>query len=180
MKKPESLKSICCRNRHNVLVPVLVLLLFTKPFLFRANAEYYRYTDQSGVVCFTDDLTTVPLETRMKIESYRGITTVAAPEGVGEVREDEPGLEGEPESAPEASDVEVSALRQEKERLDAEYLFLKQQRDDLMKEGRQKLTGDDFKAYNVKVGEFNDRMREFEEKKNSYLDRVRVYYQSGE
>ena len=46
--------------------------------------------------------------------------------------------------------------------------------------GKKSLSGRDFRVYNDKVAEFNQRMRPFEEKKSRYVDRVREYYQAGQ
>lgn len=44
---------------------VLVVLLATPAF-----CEYYKYTDQSGVVRFTDNLAVVPIDQRPHLETY--------------------------------------------------------------------------------------------------------------
>ena len=157
------------------------LLLFS--FNFNAAAEYYRYVDPQGVVCYTDDLTTIPIQYRVKTESFRGITTVSntGNQPVPANQADNSGNNDEPEKTPSTEviqepDPELSSLQQEKDRLDAVYQALKSQRELLLEEGKKPLVGDSLRLYNEKVAQFNERMNDYETKKKAYLDKVRGFY----
>ena len=135
-----------------------IVVLFAMVFFFSmlANAQIYRYTDEEGVVRFTDDLAQVPPDQRPKTEQYEeydtGSTQVeeagAAGEksGRGEADDDSSTDEEEAAVSPESQDAAAQdaaaqdAAVQDGESQEGEYDFetnykrLEQEREDLARE----------------------------------------------
>ena len=177
-----------------------IVVLFAMVFFFSmlANAQIYRYTDEEGVVRFTDDLAQVPPDQRPKTEQYQeydtGSTQVeeagAAGEksGRGEAADDSSKDEEEAAVSPESGDAAAQdgesqegeydfetnykRLEQEREDLAGEYEAMLQEKAALEEEQKleegEKLSESEIAKRNEKIRDFNERVKEYRKKRELF------------
>lgn len=136
-----------------------VFMLFTSS----AFAEFYKYTDESGAVRFTDNLADVPEEQRQKIPGYKESQTPETADTDA----------GNNETADNAAELSVEKIRALKEELDKERTQLTEERN-AIREARKKegITKDEQIELNEKTEALNLRITEFEKKQEEYRNRV--------
>ena len=175
-----------------------IVVLFAMVFFFSilANAQIYRYTDEEGVVRFTDDLAQVPPDQRPKTEQYQEYDTdstqvdeagaAGEKSGRGEAAEDSSPDEQEAAVSPGSEDAAVQDVEaQDVESQEGEYDFetnykrLEQEREDLAKEyetmlqekaaleEEQKLEEGE-KLSESEIAKRNEKIREFNERVKEY------------
>lgn len=58
---------------------IALILFLTIVLVFAVSsagfADYYKYTDQKGQVCYTEDISNVPVDQRENIKTYKSSTT---------------------------------------------------------------------------------------------------------
>lgn len=141
------------------------------------SAELYKYYDEKGALCFTDDFSMVPPDQRPKVKALHEIKTKP------DVSEDA-GTENESNSR-EANEVDLKAdLEQElkqleaiKKELDDEYLKLKDRQDQLISEAQGKMNSEQTKAYNQRANDLDQDALKYKEKQQAYLQKVESYNQ---
>lgn len=139
------------------------------------SAELYKYYDQNGALCFTDDFSMVPEGQRPKVEALQEIKS--KPDLDNDV-----GTETESNSR-EANEIDVqSELEEEskqlesiKKELDDEYLLLKEQRDQLISEAQETMNSEKINDYNQRANDLNQTTLKYKEKRQTYLNRVEAY-----
>jgi hypothetical protein len=159
-------------------------------------AEYYQYRDQNGVLRFTDNLADVPEDQRQQIESYTesedyAVTEEESPEYlqdtsvqeetgenmVGADQSEETGedVEGayqseETETGRDDNLAQLKKLNQMKAALDEEFAELMEEKQALLqyKEGKKNISIKEAKDYQKKVTTLNQRITDFEERRQAY------------
>ena len=179
---------------------ICAILAFSVP----AYAEFYKYTDESGRVRYTDDLSKVPEKQREKIQKY-GVqekapvsqeTDSRTSEESGKTKEEgsETGNSDTPSDddiakAPESSEnktdessdiVELAEtqknLEKRKKDLESEYqTLLKEQSSILRLKGATTTSPAVAQEHNEKLARLNDKIVEYQKKLRALDDEIRKY-----
>ena len=159
-------------------------------------AEYYQYRDQNGVLRFTDNLADVPEDQREQIERYTESETFVITEDESleslqdtsvqeETGEDMEGAYQSEENGEDMDDADQSEetetgrddnlaqlkkLNQMKAALDEEFAELMEEKQVLLqyKDSKKNISMKEAKAYQKKVTLLNQRITDFEERRQAY------------
>ncbi len=154
-------------------------MLITMGLATSAFAEFYQYTDQSGVLRFTDDLTLVPEDQRPKVKKYVEPDDFLTPE-----QRAQKALDASQEPAAEEEKMPVSGeqylaeferLDKKKAGLDQRYIELTKERDGLAKVKEEISSEAELKAYNEKISSLNNRITAFEAEREAFSKEVDVF-----
>jgi hypothetical protein len=144
-----------------------------------AYAEYYRYTDETGVTRYTDDLSQIPPDQRKNAEEFVSETTpepepgVAGQEGQAGIGTETEEDEIDVEEGKDLADLEK--MNKKKAELDKEYASLVKEKDDLVK-AKESITREyELKAHNEKVVDLNERITAFEKKREAFAKEVEEF-----
>jgi len=168
-----------------LLYALLFLICMWLPTM--VSAEYYQYRDQNGVLRFTDNLADVPEDQRQQIERYTESEDLLAPEEesqeesqedlqVTSVREEAgEDMEGayqseETETGRDDNLSQLKKLNQMKAALDEEFAELMEEKQALLqyKDSKKNMSVKEAKAYQKKVTLLNQRITDFEERRQAY------------
>jgi len=177
---------------------LLYALLFLICMLLPSSvlAEYYQYRDQNGVLRFTDNLADVPEDQRQQIMSYTESETfvmteeesleyfqdTSVQEETGEDMEgayqsEETGEDMESANQSEEAETgrddnlaQLKKLNQMKAALDEEFAVLMEEKQVLLqyKDSKKNMSVKEAKAYQKKVTLLNQRITDFEERRQAY------------
>jgi len=159
-------------------------------------AEYYQYRDQNGVLRFTDNLADVPEDQRQQIKSYTEsevfvmteeesleyLQDTSVQEETGEDMEgayqseengedmDDADQSEETETGRDDSLAQLKKLNQMKAALDEEFAELMEEKQVLLqyKDSKKNMSIKEAKAYQKKVTLLNQRITDFEERRQAY------------
>ncbi len=176
----------------------LYALLFLICMLLPSSvlAEYYQYRDQNGVLRFTDNLADVPEDQRQQIESYteseefvmteeesleylqdtsvqeetgEDMESASQSEETGEDMDDADQIE-ETDTGRDDSLAQLKKLNQMKAALDEEFAELMEEKQVLLqyKDSKKNISVKEAKAYQKKVTLLNQRITDFEERRQAY------------
>lgn len=167
----------------------LFLLLF--PAL--ASAEFYRYTDERGVIHFTDNYIEIPENQRPKVEIITRPEETASPvvktetdrseetrppaERVeGDRPNEEAGAQG-PEAVAEGAQPQqqFESLIKAKTDLDKIYSALAAEKEALEKEEKTNKTVESIRAYQNKINLFNQRLADYEKQRQTFQAQADAY-----
>ena len=138
-------------------------------------AEFYRYTDENGVLRFTDDLARVPEAQRPKVKKYLETDdSLTRQQGSREEQQEEEGVTlGAEEVITAASDEDrvhvYEKLKAEKTALDQEYADLVAEKERLSAKSAGLPTEAEIKAYNEEIDSLNLRIAQFEERRQAFF-----------
>jgi len=174
-----------------MLISLVILLL---PAL--VSAELYRYTDERGVIHFTDNYIEIPQNQRPKVEIINRLDETTPPvvktetdrpeetrlpaEGVEVDRpSEEAGTQG-PEAVAEGaqSQPQFESLIKAKADLDKIYDALAAEKEALEKEQQTLKTVESIRAYQSKVNLFNQRLADYERQRQAFQTRADAYNQT--
>ncbi len=146
-------------------------------------AEYYQYRDQNGVLRFTDNLADIPEDQRQQIERYTEsedfvmteeesleyLQDTSVQEETGEDMESAYQSE-ETETGRDDNLVQLKKLNQMKAALDEEFAELMEEKQVLLqyKDSKKNMSMKEAKAYQKKVTLLNQRITDFEERRQAY------------
>jgi len=159
-------------------------------------AEYYQYRDQNGVLRFTDNLADVPEDQREQIERYTESETFVMTEeesledlqdtsvqeetgedmeGADQSEETGEDMEGadqseETETGRDDNLAQLKKLNQMKAALDEEFAELMEEKQVLLqyKDSKKNISMKEARAYQKKVTLLNQRITDFEERRQAY------------
>ncbi|MFP4573190.1 MAG: DUF4124 domain-containing protein [Desulfobacterales bacterium] len=188
---------------RNMLITVTALI-FCLCFSLPAQAEFYQYTDDNGVVHYTDDYSTIPEPYQSQIDSHTE-TPKDSPGKAGDTEEKdigqtapdedqtadrEPGeaASGQTEAAEEEEEESSSAaadqltrqreeLVEKKEQLDQQYEALLEEKQALDSSREEMSDDDEIKAYNQKVQALNEKINQYHEKESALKAEIEKYNQ---
>ena len=167
----------------------LVLLLLPAP----VSAELYRYTDERGVIHFTDNYIEIPENQRPKVEIINRLDETTPPEVKtetdraedtrppaerveGDRRNEEAGAQGIETVAEGAqSQQQFESLIKAKTDLDKIYDALAVEKDTLEKEEKTLKTIENIRAYQNKVNLFNQRLADYERQRQAFQVKADAY-----
>jgi hypothetical protein len=160
-----------------LIIFILCSLIFGLPGML--SAELYKYYNQNGTLCFTDDLSLVPADQRPAIETIHEIQTKQVvvfqpvPNGVktsssGQPVPNETGVEL-------GLDMEFKQLGKVKKNLGDEFITLKKRQEMLISGGKRKMNVREIKAHNQEINELNQDTLKYKEKQQAYFKRVEKY-----
>ena len=171
-----------------ILVSLVILLL---PAL--VSAELYRYTDERGVIHFTDNFIEIPESQRSKVEIINRLDETTPPvvkmetdrpeetrspaEGFETDRpNEEAGTQG-PEAVAEGAQPQpqFESLIKTKADLDKIYGALAAEREALEKEQKTLKTVEGIRAFQNKIDLFNQRLGDYERQRRAYQVQAELY-----
>ncbi len=150
------------------------LLLLVLALAAPVSAQFYRYTDESGNVRYTDDLSQIPEDQRKKVPGYyesQGQETQTAPEPEPEAAgPDVSGIESEDEL--EQASQELQAMKTE---LQQEYDALVKTQEELMPDKAVTQSQAVAKKYKQDRARLEEQVRQYEKKREAYEQAVKAY-----
>ncbi len=158
---------------RSVLIVLIAIALSTP-----ALAEFYQYTDQSGVLRFTDDLTQVPEDQRPTVKKYLEPDDSLTPEQRAQKALDarrEPAAEEKLEISGGEHLVEFERLDKKKAGLDQRYTELIKERNDLARVKEEISSEAELTAYNEKINSLNKRITAFEAEREVFSKEVDAF-----
>lgn len=161
---------------HRILITFGVLTVFTVFTLVPASGQFYRYTDENGVVRYTDDLSLVPPD---QIKAAKGYVELKeAPDRPATTDEKPATAETPALDVGRDADLEATAqkLQAMKEELQQQYQALIQEQKTLHEKGR-KVTQNKAEARKYKESQaaFAKRHQAYEAKRKDYEAAVQTY-----
>lgn len=145
---------------------IFILCSFIFGFPGMLSAELYKYYNQNGTLCFTDDLSMVPADQRQTLETIHEIQTKQIV--IIQPVPNETGVKSD-------LDMEFKQLGLVKKNLGDEFITLKNRQEVLISEGKRKMNASEIKAYNRQINELNQDTLKYKEKQQAYLKRVETY-----
>jgi len=161
----------------------LFLLLGLAFFPLQAGAEFYRYTDENGVLRYTDNLQEVPPEKRSQLKKYKEAEDDLTPAQREAKRQQEAEAARQarirwqqPQKKGAADDGIRIDSRQDFERvktdLDDAYERLRRKKAALEAERDTLETPEDVRLYRSKVRELNEEIQRFEDRRSRFIQRA--------
>lgn len=139
-------------------IMIIALLVITP---LTAYSEFYKYTDETGAIRFTDDITQIPEDQRPKVKQYYD-----APESQSTGAEGAQSSQAETQPAEEeAGDNPFAAIEQKQKALDAELDELNAELQALREMRPQITTRKQRAEYEKRVNAYNERLKAYEKKR---------------
>lgn len=169
---------------------IIVLVLIGTCAL--ASAEFYRYIDEEGRTCYTDNLANVPVDQRPKHEYGEPDDQLTPEEGAERKRHETECPEGPLKEAEEmriqkavsAKEGEENSLgqtlKETRAKLEEEYQALMKEKEELEKIATTLLTPAAYTEYNEKVMAHNARVKDYEKRQQAFNKEVERYDASRE
>lgn len=164
-------------KRYGIFFIVFFCWVYCEPCL----GDIFKYYNQNGILCFTNDPSVIPKKQKALTESFQEIKALQGVEKGKTVQESFRGNEieraGDLEkvAVPVVDDEQARALIQIKKELNSEYEHLNKRRAQLLKESLPEMTSRQTKAFNLKAKELNDSFFKYRQKKDAYNHRVQIY-----
>lgn len=141
------------------------------------QAELYKYTDKSGAVCFTDDLSKIPEDQREQVKQMYEIKS--APVDQSGKKEQVPGT-GEAAGSENLDSEEkikkdFNELENFRKRLEELYSWLENELKEIRKISPSGLPENELNAYNERVKVFNQKNKEYQKEKEIFDKQVDIY-----
>jgi len=159
---------------RNLLLAGLVVFWATAAF-----CEYYQYTDQNGVLRFTDDLASVPPDQRPDVKTHQSIESQPSKKTTGgAVKEKASRSTASPEKGTwqGRNSQKKQALDQMQAELKATFAALQAERSALEAKAPAKgATFEEKVAYTDKVEALNAKIARYEEQLDAYNEKVNAY-----
>ena len=165
---------------------LLVLICIWLPAT--ASAEYYKYRDQNGVLRYTDNLSDIPedqrpkAETRIQTEDYSPPPEPAQSEPKDEERQKKiQEFNQKMAEKRQALSQEMQSgsagehLQQIKDSLDQEYAELMKEKEAMLQLRSQAKTVAEGKAYKEKVTVFNQKIADFEARRQAFIEEADAF-----
>ena len=166
-----------------LIIFILCSLIFGFPGML--SAQLYKYYNQNGTLCFTDDLSVVPADQRQALETIHEIKTKqivdfqSVPDVViksDAVKTSSPGQTVPSEAGEKLDrDMEFKQLAGVKKNLGAEFITLKKRQEVLISGKKRKMDAREIKAYNREINQLNQDTFKYKEKQQAYFKRVEKY-----
>lgn len=142
-----------------------------------ASAEFYRYVDKHGNVLYTDDLSNIPADQREAAKPFEEYSSAAKTPTASPVPQ-EPASDQQTPPSNDAN-LEWQKLNEEREKLDKEYIDLKQQREALDEAKAKAVTPEQRKRYNEQIVKYNTRASALQEKYDAHDAKVKAFNESA-
>jgi hypothetical protein len=149
----------------------VLLIVFWVLFPAATNAEIYRYTDQNGVLRFTDNIANIPESQRKDVLSYPETDDTSKPEEqVQDVVKHPTEINESQEERPLAD-----RLIKIKAELDKEHAKLMKQLEAFSKEREILSTHTTSKDYKEQLESFNKRLADYEKRRRLFQKKLDAY-----
>ena len=165
---------------RNILI-TLTALIACLCFSPAAQAEFYQYTDDNGVVHYTDDYSTIPKPYQTQIDAHPE-TPKDSPSQAGGTEEKNIGQTEDAQSdkqfSPEALEQlarQREELVEKKEQLDQQYEELLEEKEALESSRKEMSDEAEIKTYNQKVQALNEKINQYHEKESALKTKIEAY-----
>lgn len=165
----------------------IAIILVSMP----ADAEFYKYKDQNGVMRFTDNLSEVPVEQRPEVESYAEPEDFLTPERKRQRNKTTSGQQtpSVKRETPPQPDAEAKAetreqravrLKEQKATLEAEYNDIIETQKSLAEQRKTLQSPASYQTYNKHQKRLKARAGAYEKRRQQFEEKVKAYHQSLE
>ena len=160
----------------------ILMLIVSVWFPTTVCAEFYKYKDQNGVLRFTDNIADVPEDQRIGLETHQEVISNETPADFSEMTRQEveerqkalgPPAFQEPQD--EAGNLSDQELNQKKAALDQEYANLMKEKRALLESKKKIRNVTESKAYNKKVGALNQRIADFDTRRQAFTEEADAF-----
>jgi len=151
-----------------------------------AQAELYQYTDQNGVVHYTDNYPAIPEQYRPQVDAQeetppepqktepqkaQSENPASQPEDPGQ--KDPGGLDKT--AGDDATRHKGAALAERKKKLDQTYEALMEEKKALDAQAGELTGKDEIRAYNEKVAQLNEKIKQYQEKRQALKTEIEAF-----
>jgi len=152
----------------------LFICLIIISFSATVSAEFYRYIDENGNICFTDDFNKVPQDQRSNIKEYEESESVSdINEGkTGEVDKKKTEAAGE---KPESLEEFYDRLNKTRLQLLQEVEAIKKEREQIIKDRQTAKTTDDVININERIKKLNQQQENLKKKNEAFESERKKY-----
>lgn len=157
---------------------MVIFFVFLIVMIFPVFAELYQYTDEKGVLIFTDDFSRVPVAQRERLKIINEIESKGV-DGTGSAKP--------LTSSPAETNVSSETLMQEEKALIKENKDLKQEYELILEENKKlanlrklleakkKISKSELDEFNGKVSAMNLRSQQYDVRLQNHRDRTSAY-----
>ena len=165
------------------IVYVLLIVVWVC-FPASIHAELYRYTDQNGVLRFTDNLADVPENQRIKVFNYTEAVDTPRPEEQTQDSVEDQTTQSIPADTDKRYQTEINKAQDRplserlikiKAELDKEYAELMKQWEAFIKQRKILSTETKSRGYKDNAVRFNERLADFEKRRRLFQEKVDAY-----
>jgi hypothetical protein len=154
---------------------ILAVLLFCVP----VQAELYKYRDAKGILRYTNDLSRVPVDQRSVVESYEEVapTEIRSVYNGGGMETDPEAVDSDAgsDSAESKELAELKKMNKQKAELDKAYTALVKEKEQLVRMKKGVKTQSVLKAYTEKTVDLNDRISQYESRRQVFSKEVEAF-----
>ncbi len=162
-------------------VNIIMVLVWCLGLSMPASAEFYQFTDEKGVVRFTDNIVEVPAAQRQTVKRFAEPDDHLTPEQLAERERLKKEAEAAPSEPATLRQKEAVALNAKKTELDQATAALLKERQALQQEGKRILANDvsQYEAYRQKVSNFNLRLSEHQKELSLFNEKAQAFNKAG-
>ncbi|RKY75224.1 hypothetical protein DRQ07_12220 [candidate division KSB1 bacterium] len=172
---------------HYKQITIVLILLLIPIF---SSAEFYQYKDKNGVLHFTDNISEIPRDQRLKIKSYEEPSDYTAPEikeednkSLKELNnsENDTGFitdetkKKEEEKVNDENLVRFNDLKNAKDRMDKERADLLKEKQTLIDKLKKPINNSRVIEYKHKIKALNERMADFNKRSQALQKKIDTF-----
>jgi len=157
-----------------------LIVLFSFLFNESTSADYFKYKDENGNICFTDDLSKVPKQKRDKIKSFasgNNVTPKSESLQQKSLGEHEKIVEETPNilHLDKTLDIKAEAIEMEKQQLAREREKLLKRQQNLENKSVGTMGPEERLEFTNKAEELNREIEEYEKRRQNFSEKVKNY-----
>lgn len=162
---------------HRIIIWIVFFVLVLSG---SGTADIYKYYDDNGVLCITDDISRVPEDQRKAVEKSKEINTPMAQDSDYQIPKQTSESTAVDEQLQQQMKKEHDRLIKVRKELDSEFSQLKERRDALVQEQDSEMSPEALENFNLMARNLNDDTLIYKKKKEDYLKAVEAYNQKFE
>ncbi len=164
---------------NKIILKVFCMLFVCMLFTTVGYGEYYQYTDPSGKICYTDDISKIPESQRGAVKKFKSENSVKKVDSAEKnENKTDPALSNakdEKQLLENSSNQKMGELKTSQAELNQIYNSLEKDRTAIEAQAPKKgATDKERKEYSLKVEALNAKITEYEKKLKVFNDQVDV------